>query len=171
MNQDGTRTSDRELWKKKGTHTLGSHLTDWDISQYGQTLKLPRKYRSWTDEGKEEWKPYRSSAPPQQTLYPEIIIWGLGTETQVPEVSSGERTKVGCVETAWGAKKWMLQAWEQWANGLGGEAHRLGNPGVSLGLQEKQEAIVWEGKRMRGRPQWESPCAHVQALIGWNTSG
>ena len=26
--------------------------------------------------------------------------WGLGTETQAPVVSSRERTRVGCVETA-----------------------------------------------------------------------
>ena len=29
----------------------------------------------------------------------EMLVWGLGTETQAPEVSSRERTKVGCVET------------------------------------------------------------------------
>ena len=27
-NQDGTSTSERELARRKGTHTLGSHLTD-----------------------------------------------------------------------------------------------------------------------------------------------
>ena len=31
-NQDGTSTPDRELWKRKGMHILGSQLTDREIS-------------------------------------------------------------------------------------------------------------------------------------------
>ena len=34
------------------------------------------------------------------TPEPETFGWGLGTETQVPEVSSEERTMRGCVGTA-----------------------------------------------------------------------
>ena len=34
-----------------------------------------------------------------QIQQPEIFRQGLGTETQTPEVSSGEKTKVHCVET------------------------------------------------------------------------
>ena len=31
---------------------------------------------------------------------PEMLRWGLGTETEALEVSSGKKTRVGCVETA-----------------------------------------------------------------------
>ena len=42
-NQDGTGIPERELWRRKGTHILGSHLTDGKISQVRGTSKLPRK--------------------------------------------------------------------------------------------------------------------------------
>ena len=44
---------------------------------------------------------------------------GLGTETQAPEVSSGEGTRIGCMGTAQGAR-------EQCATGWGAKCHRLG---------------------------------------------
>ena len=68
---------------------------------------------------------------------------GLGTDTQALEVSSGERTSVGCVETDWEAK-------EQCTKGWGVEQHSQGNPRGSLGLQEKQGPIAVEGKKKRG---------------------
>ena len=42
-NQDGTDIHERELWKRKGIHTLGSHLTDREINWDGGTSKSPRK--------------------------------------------------------------------------------------------------------------------------------
>ena len=39
-----------------------------------------------------------STSAPDNT--PEKFKWRLGTETQVLEVSSRERTRVGCVDTA-----------------------------------------------------------------------
>ena len=41
----------------------------------------------------------RSSAPLPRTPQPEMLRQRLGTETQAPEVSSGESTRIGCVET------------------------------------------------------------------------
>ena len=41
----------------------------------------------------------RSSASPPWTPQPEMFRWGLGAETQAPEVSSGEQTRIGCVQT------------------------------------------------------------------------
>ena len=49
---------------------------------------------SWTEEGKAEQELHRSSVPPHQTPQPEMLGQGLGIETQAPEVSSGERTKL-----------------------------------------------------------------------------
>ena len=42
-NQDKTSTPEGELWKRKGNHTLGSHLTDQKISRDGGTSKSQRK--------------------------------------------------------------------------------------------------------------------------------
>ena len=42
-NQDGTSIPVRELQKRKGTHTLRSHLNDEEISRDGGTSKLLRK--------------------------------------------------------------------------------------------------------------------------------
>ena len=59
-----------------------------------------RKLGSWSDEGKANLKPHRSSVPLPWTAQPEMLEVGLGAETQAPEVSSGKKTRVGCVETA-----------------------------------------------------------------------
>ena len=45
------------------------------------------------------------------TPQPEILRWGLGTETQAPEVSSREKTMAGCVEAAWEAREWCVMDW------------------------------------------------------------
>ena len=42
-NQNGTNTPERELLKRKGTHILGSNLTNGEISGDGGTSKLLRK--------------------------------------------------------------------------------------------------------------------------------
>ena len=39
---------ERELWKGKGTHILGSHPTDWEISWDGGTSKLLREIQRAT---------------------------------------------------------------------------------------------------------------------------
>ena len=42
-NQDGSITPERELRKKKGTHTLGSHLTDLGDQPGQRDLKATKK--------------------------------------------------------------------------------------------------------------------------------
>ena len=42
-NKDETSTPERELRKRKGTHSLGSHLTNREISRDGGTLKPQSK--------------------------------------------------------------------------------------------------------------------------------
>ena len=61
---------------------------------------------------------------------PETLGQGLSTKIRVPEVSSRERTKVGCIETL--------------------VHHRLGSVKRGLGPWEKQSTIVGEGERRRG---------------------
>ena len=43
--------------------------------------------------------------PPPSTLQPETLRRGLGAEVQALEVSTRERTRVGCMEVAWGAPR------------------------------------------------------------------
>ena len=64
----------------------------------GKYQSLREEHRSWAEEGKAERRPQRPSVPLQQTPQPETLRRGLGTETQELEVSSGERTRVGCDE-------------------------------------------------------------------------
>ena len=58
------------------------------------------KCSSWTEEGKVEGEPHRSSAPLPRTPQPEMLGQGMCAETQPLEVSSRKRTRVGCVGTA-----------------------------------------------------------------------
>ena len=74
----------------------------------------------------------------------ETFRQGLGSKPQALEVSSGERTRVGCVEKT-------LVAREQCTIGWGAECHsQEASVRGGLGPQEKQGAIVWEGVRERG---------------------
>ena len=64
-----------------------------------------RKGSSRTEEGKTEGELYRPlvplpGTPLPGTPQPETFRRGLGAETQALEVNSGERTRVGCMETA-----------------------------------------------------------------------
>ena len=67
---------------------------------------------------------------------------GLDAKNKALEVSSGDRTRVGCVETACEAREQCTKHWGVKQNGQG-------NPAEGLGLQEKKGAIVREGKRRR----------------------
>ena len=68
-NQDRTSTPERELWRRKGTRILGSHLTDGKISQVRGTSKtLSRKVQQWVW----EWKSRVRDAQ---------ILWTTGTDT------------------------------------------------------------------------------------------
>ena len=66
----------------------------------GDPQSLGEKGSSWTEEGKAEKEPHRPSVPPPGTTQPETLGWELGTETWALEVCSGERTGVGCGDTA-----------------------------------------------------------------------
>ena len=80
-----------------------------------------------------------------------MLRWGLGTETQVLEVSPREKAGVGSVDRVKGLRSSVPWAGEWYAKGGGVESHNRGNPGEGLDLQERQGASVGEDKRRRGR--------------------
>lgn len=57
---------------------------------------LREKHSSWTEEGKAERELHRPWIPPPRTPQPEnLSATEQGTEIQAPDISSGERTRVG----------------------------------------------------------------------------
>ena len=68
----------------------------------------------------------------------------LDAETQPSDVSSGDRTRVGCVEAD-------LGAWEQCTTAWGAEHHSWGSVGGGLGLQKKEVITAGKGEKRRGR--------------------
>ena len=74
-NRNVTSTPERELRRRKGTHTLGSHLTGRSAETEG-----PQNHRercsSWTEKSKAEREPQRPSVTHPQTPQPEMH--GLG---------------------------------------------------------------------------------------------
>ena len=61
---------------------------------------LGEKHSSWTEEGKAEGAPHKPSVPLPGTSWTETLRRGLDAKTQVLRVTSWERTRVGCVDTA-----------------------------------------------------------------------
>ena len=87
-----------------------------------------------------------------------MLRQGLGNETQALKVRSREESRVGCLETAGGARKQCATAW-------GAENQRRGNLGRGLGSQEKQGATAGDGdKRRGGTAIGISFSEHVQVL-------
>ena len=71
----------------------------------GEPQSLREKCSSQPEEGKAERKPLRSLLPQPRTSQPDTLGQGLHAETQVLEVSSGERTRTDCVESACTARE------------------------------------------------------------------
>ena len=97
-NQNGMRIPKREQRKRRGIHTLRSHLTDGKISlgnlNASEKSAAPGKRRAKQRDNCTNHQ-YHHPWTPQ----PETLGWGLSTETHAPEVSSGERMRVGCGES------------------------------------------------------------------------
>ena len=100
--QNRISTPEKELCQRKGICIWGDHTTDKNISQDGGgALKLSLSLKISTAAGQRGEKQCESCTDHwYHCLGPETHGSGLGTETQATEVSSRERTKVGCVETA-----------------------------------------------------------------------
>ena len=104
-NQDQTDAMERELWRRKGTHTLESHLINGKINQVGGISRCQEEHSSRPEIWKAEWDPNRSSELLAQSPKTETLGWGLGTETEALEVGPQEQAGVCGVETAWGTRK------------------------------------------------------------------
>ena len=66
----------------------------------GETQSLREEHSRQTEEGKAMKDLHRPSVPLSGTPQHETLWKGLGTETQALEVSSAERTRVGCLQIA-----------------------------------------------------------------------
>ena len=94
-NRDGTCTSGREMWRRKGFHTLGSPFTCGDCGgQRGELCSHGGERSHRGAEGKAERFPHRGLAP-TSTHQPERLVcspagaggtgsWGLGFGGQIP---------------------------------------------------------------------------------------
>ena len=83
---------ERELWRRKCSRTLQSHLLHGKINRIGGISRC-REERS----SKSDFNYWHSQQKP-------TLGWGLGTETSAPEVSprEWEQAGVGGAETTWG---------------------------------------------------------------------
>ena len=101
---------------------------------------------------------HRSHCP--HTPQPEMLGQELGAETQAPEVSSRQNTRLGCGETARGAK-------EQCSMGWGVEHHSRGNLGGGLACRRSKVPLLG---RVRGGGADHHrnlfPCTHTDSEGG-----
>ena len=135
------REREREQWKRKGICTLGSHLSDREIIQDRGTSKPQRKVQQldWGRKSRERAKHHWYHFPGHHSLRHSEGGWALRLNL---EISSEERIKVSCVDTAWGAREqcaigwgWSTAAEENWE-----EVYDL----------RRSKAQLWEGKRRKG---------------------
>ena len=107
-NRDGTCTSGRELWRRKGFHTLGSPFVGRDCGWRGggKLRSHGGELSNKGAEGKAETFPHRGWVP-TSTHQPERLVWSPAGEGRGWELRLGlrsdprERTGVGGVNTAW----------------------------------------------------------------------
>ena len=106
-NRDRTCTSGRELWRRKGFHTLGSPFVGGDSSCGGGKLRSHGgECNNRGVEGKVERFLHRGSVP-TSIHQPERLVCsptGIGGGWQLRlglHLNPRERTGVGCVTTAW----------------------------------------------------------------------
>ena len=107
-NRDGTHTSGRELWRRKGVHTLGRPFSGGDCGwRRGELWSHGGERSHRGSEGKAERFPHRGVVP-TSTHQPERLVCspagvGGGWELRLGLWRSDprERTGVGGVNTAW----------------------------------------------------------------------
>ena len=80
-----------------------------------------------------------------------MLRWGLGTETQASEVSSGKRSRVASGETARGAREQCATGGGMVWYGLGSGTPWQREPRRKSCPQDKQGTIVGESEKRRGR--------------------
>ena len=75
-NQDQTCTPKKELWRRKGMHTLESHLIEGKINWVGGISKYQEKSRSRSEIWIAKWDLSRSSELLAQSPKTEMLGWG-----------------------------------------------------------------------------------------------
>ena len=132
---------ERELWRKKGSRTLESHLLGGKIKQTGGISRCRKECSSKLEFLKADREPNGSSELWAQSPKIETPGWGLGTKTSAPEVSPRE-----------------------WAVGAGWSGDCLG--GLETGLSSLTEqrlpgrlenkAVTEEGSNTLGTGKWKA---------------
>ena len=90
-NQDRTGTPERELWRRKGSHTLESHLTYRKITQVQRISRHWEKCSSRPEIWKAEWELHRSSKPLAHTPKTKMLGWGKAPRPRLLRLVSGSR--------------------------------------------------------------------------------
>ena len=91
-NRDGTCTSGRELWRRKGFHTLGSPFTGGDGEARGEASEPRRRAQQQGCRGQSREIPtQRISADQHSPAWEACLLthldgWGLGAEARASEV-------------------------------------------------------------------------------------
>ena len=86
-------TSERKLWKRKGTHTMRGHLTDRSVKTEGPQ-SLREKHSSWTEEGKaESHTHHRYHHPTPRRERRQNILWHQPCKWFLRSVSQDNRNK------------------------------------------------------------------------------
>ena len=108
-NRDGTCTAGRELWRRKGFHTLGSPFTGGDRGWQGGSFGVTEESAATGAEGKAERFPHRGSVL-TSNHQPERLVCSPAGAGGVWEMRLGlrrsdprERTEVGCEHSLKGA--------------------------------------------------------------------
>ena len=109
-NQGWTGATERELWRRRGSPTLESHLLHEKINWIWGISWCREESSSKSEFQRAEWEPNRSSKLLAQSPKTENLGWGLGTKTLAPEVSPLERAGEGGAETAWGTRNPSLSS-------------------------------------------------------------
>ena len=91
MNLRWMGTPERELWRRKGSCTLESHLLMGKIKGRGGISRCREECSSKSEYGKTDQEPNGPSELRAQSPKIETPGWGLGTESSAPEVSPRER--------------------------------------------------------------------------------
>ena len=136
---------------------MGSHLTNREVSGERGTSKSPKKEKKKMQQldwgGQRKLRPALIICTTTYPIQPEMLRKGLGAGTQAPELSSRERSSVGCVEKDWRARERCVKEWRV-------ECHSHGNLGGGLGWQENQGRMREGGA---DHHRYLFPCA----LRGW----
>ena len=152
MNQNRTSIPERELWKKKGTHILGSHLIDGEISWGGGTSKSPRKAQQldWREQSRVRATQLICTTTQDTTAW-DARVGGQELRHRLWRSIQGRKPGFPVWRQSEGLRRSVPQAGEKWAIGWGVDHHRRGN-WRSSGPAGESRLHCWRGETRRGGP-------------------